>query len=95
MNEDLLGKCRTCGHRVSRRARKCPECQEPRPTLTEQEFQKTLYDKLQDWLVSPVTDNEGKTIRLLVRLMMVVLVVMFVYMLFPRKLVESLQWYWG
>ena len=27
MNEDLLGKCRACGHQVSRKALECPECQ--------------------------------------------------------------------
>ena len=38
MNEDLLGKCRACGREVSRRAYECPNCREPRPTMTEQEY---------------------------------------------------------
>ena len=45
MNENLLGNCRTCGRQVSRRAKECPECLEPRPTMTEEEFQ---YDKNKD-----------------------------------------------
>jgi hypothetical protein len=28
---DLLEQCRTCGGRVSRAARACPHCGEPRP----------------------------------------------------------------
>ena len=36
MNEDLLGKCRVCGREVSRRAKECPDCREPRPTMTEE-----------------------------------------------------------
>ena len=27
MNEELLGKCCSCGHMVSRKALFCPECQ--------------------------------------------------------------------
>ena len=31
MNEDLLGKCRSCGHQVSQKALECPKCREPEP----------------------------------------------------------------
>ena len=36
MNEDLLGKCRVCGRQVSRKTLECPQCGEPRPTMTEE-----------------------------------------------------------
>ena len=36
MNDDLLGKCRVCGRQVSRKTLECPECREPRSTMTEQ-----------------------------------------------------------
>jgi len=52
MNKDLLGKCRTCGRQVSRRASECPDCREPRPSMTEEEFQKTWYDKLKGRFIS-------------------------------------------
>ena len=42
MNENLLGKCRACGREVSRRALECPDCREPKPTLTEQEYGKVV-----------------------------------------------------
>lgn len=57
MNEDLLGKCRACGREVSRRALECPDCREPRPTMTEEEYQKTtisIYKKIMDWLNTSV-----------------------------------------
>ncbi|HIA67605.1 TPA: hypothetical protein EYN98_16415 [Candidatus Poribacteria bacterium] len=41
MNENLLGNCRACGRQVSRRAKECPECREPQPTWTEEEYEKT------------------------------------------------------
>ena len=60
MNEDLLGNCRACGREVSRRALECPECGEPRPTLTEQEYQfsiKTWYDKKKDSILSTLQER--------------------------------------
>ena len=40
MNEDLLGNCRACGHQVSKEVEDCPNCNEPYPSLSEEEVQR-------------------------------------------------------
>ena len=40
MNEDLLGKCRTCDSQVSREAENCPNCRTVYPSLSEEEVQR-------------------------------------------------------
>ena len=46
MNEDLLGTCRTCGHQVSREAEDCPNCNEPYPSLSEEEVQRYYFNSI-------------------------------------------------
>ena len=56
MNRNLLGECRACGREVSRRTSECPDCREPSPTLTEQEYQKTYQIR-----ISKLIERSGQT----------------------------------
>ena len=40
MNEDLLGNCRACGHQLYLQVEDCPNCNEPYPSLSEEEVQR-------------------------------------------------------
>ena len=43
-----LVECRNCSHQVSKEAKNCPNCEEIYPSWTEEEYQKTWYDKLKE-----------------------------------------------
>jgi len=87
MNEDLLGKCRVCGREVSRRAKECPDCREPRPTMTEEEYQKTtiyIYKKIMDWLNTSVWGQILYSIFILFSVYSIVILVILVITLFSN-----------
>ena len=87
MNRNLLGECRACGREVSRRASECPDCREPNPTLTEQEYQKTtisLYKKIMDWLNTSVWGQILYSIFVLFSVYSIVILVILVITLFSN-----------
>ena len=82
MNENLLGNCRACDREVSRRASECPDCREPRPTMTEEEYQKTtiyIYKKIMDWLNTSVWGQILYSIFLLFSVYSIVILVITLF----------------